>query len=79
MEVTNYFTLGYIHAHKVGDHLLDKNVVIKITAADPRKIMMENFGTKWAFQYEKLPDMNFYPRGIFDFNKENFIGVEITD
>ena len=61
-----YFTFGQNHAHTVNGFTFDKNVVVKITAPDPRAVMFETFGQKWAMQYDRLEDVKieYYPRGI---------------
>lgn len=61
---TAYFTFGQNHAHAVNGFTYDKDVVVKITAADPRGVMVAVFGRKWAFEYDEPPDMKHYPRGI---------------
>jgi len=61
---TKYFTFGFNHAHAIGGFTYDKDIVVKITAEDPRKVMFETFGRKWASQYDEKPDMSYYPRGI---------------
>lgn len=70
-EVTHYFTFGQDHAHRLPKITLDKDIVISITAEDPRAKMFELFGPKWAFEYAKLEDVGvekYYPRGIYNFN-----------
>lgn len=67
--ISNYFTLGQSHAHRLDGHTLDCDVVIEINAIDnnsARERMFELFGDKWSFQYENLPDMDYFPRGIFN-------------
>lgn len=62
-----YFTFGQIHVHSVDGITFDKDVVVEIvakTSNEAREIMIENFGAKWSMEYTKLPDMNFFPRGI---------------
>lgn len=61
---TSYFTFGQSHAHAVNGFTFDKDVVVKITAPDPRSVMCEHFGAKWAFEYDQCPDMGHFPRGI---------------
>ena len=61
---TSYFTFGFGHAHVVGDFIYDKDVVVKITAEEPRDVMFMNFGPKWAMEYDKCPDLSFYSRGV---------------
>lgn len=62
-----YFTFGQAHAHAVGGFTYDKDVIVEIEAegkGEARKIMSDAFGDKWAFQYDELPDMSFFPRGL---------------
>lgn len=63
---TAWFTFGQSHAHSIGDVTLDKDCVVKITAPDPRERMFELFGAKWSMQYDKEPNMDYYPRGVFE-------------
>ena len=72
-KISRYFSLGQNHTRqlptKKGITLLDKDVLIKITAVDPRAEMFRIFGDEWAEEYEELPDKKYYPKGIFDINK----------
>lgn len=61
---TKYFTFGSGHAHSVNGFTFDKDVVVKITAEDPRAVMVDYFGTKWSMEYEKAPMPEFFPRGV---------------
>lgn len=61
---TSYFTFGQSHAHNVGGFTYDKDIVVKITAENPRKVMFKTFGDKWCFEYDKEPDMKYFHRGI---------------
>lgn len=61
---TRYFTFGQSHVHSIDGFTYDKDVVVKITAEDPRDVMVANFGQVWAFEYEYEPNMKFFPRGI---------------
>lgn len=63
---TAYFTFGQCHVHTVNGVTWDKNVVCKITAADPRQVMFDTFGTIWAMHYDEPPDLAFFPRGIIE-------------
>ena len=65
---TSYFTFGQQHVHSVCGFTYDKDVVVKITAKNPRGVMFENFGPRWAFEYSEQPDMVYYPRGIKKLN-----------
>lgn len=61
---TRYFTFGFDHAHAVDGFTYDKDIVVRITAPDPRAVMFETFGMQWSFMYDHPPDMKFFPRGI---------------
>ncbi len=63
-QTTAYFSFGQSHVHSVGGFTYDKDVLVKITAEDPRQVMFDNFGRKWAMQYDDPPEPRFYPRGI---------------
>lgn len=66
-----YFTFGQNHAHAYNGVTYDKDCVVKIKAEnweEARTKMFEAFGSKWSFQYEELPDLSYFPRGIFELN-----------
>lgn len=65
---TSYFTFGQSHTHSVNGVTFDKDIVVKITAEDPRKVMVETFGVKWGHEYSEHqpPDMQWYPRGVYE-------------
>lgn len=71
--ISSYFSFGQDHIHKfyasTGAILLDKDIIVKITDKDPREKMFELFGDVWSQQYDELPDMKYFPRGIFDLTK----------
>tara|TARA_R110000787_G_scaffold16774_6_gene52589 strand:+ start:1611 stop:1847 length:237 start_codon:yes stop_codon:yes gene_type:complete len=54
---TSWFTFGWGHAHIVDERTYDKDVIVKITAEDPRARMIELFGLKWGFEYDEEPDL----------------------
>lgn len=66
MEDTAYFTFGQTHVHSVNGITFDKDCVVKITAGDPRQVMMDTFGVKWAMEYGSQPDLSYYPRGVIE-------------
>ena len=72
---TSYFTFGWGQTHDFGGLTLDKDIVVKITAEDPRAKMFELFGDKWFTDYPSVEavNMSFYPRGIYDINKGEFV------
>jgi hypothetical protein len=62
-----YFTFGQSHTHSYNGKTLDKDCVVEIEAKDSnaaRDKMFEAFGNKWSFQYDELPNMEFFPRGV---------------
>lgn len=62
-----YFTFGQIHTHSFNGKTLDKDYVVEMetkTHVEARKKMFELFGQKWSNQYDKKPNMNFFPKGI---------------
>jgi len=69
---TSYFTLGQSHVHTYNCFILDHNCVIKITDEDPRSVMVENFGLKWAFEYDECPEMKYFPCGIYNLNENKW-------
>ena len=38
---TRYFSFGQTHTHSFNGHTLDKDCIVKITAENPREIMVE--------------------------------------
>lgn len=65
-KMTSYFTFGQTHEHSVNGITVNRDVVVKITAEDPSKVMTELFGTAWAMEYPGLPDLAFYPGGVLE-------------
>lgn len=67
---TPYFTFSQSHIHCVNGKTLDKDCAVKITADDPREIMFQAFGSKWACQYDEgtitKAFMEHFPRGIIE-------------
>lgn len=65
---TSYFTFGPFHIHQVDGVIFNKDIIVKITAEDPRERMFQLFGGKWSLQYGELPErfMERFPRGIID-------------
>jgi len=57
---TAYFTFGQTHVHSVNGITFDKDTVVKITAEDPRQVMWDNFGDKWAMEYASEPEKRFW-------------------
>lgn len=65
-NVTRYFTFGQAHVHRVNGRTFDADVLAKITAPDPRAVMVEHFGRKWAFEYTEPPEERFWPGGMIE-------------
>ena len=63
---TSYFTLGQSHVYRFNGQTLDHDCVIKITAENPRDVMVEHFGLEWAFEYDERPEMRYFPRGVYN-------------
>jgi len=70
---TIYFTFGQVHRHEHKGIIFDKDCVLEMKAKnsiEARKRMFKIFGDKWSFQYNKLPDMMYFPRGIIKLNSK---------
>ena len=66
-NMITYFSFGQNHAHAKRGITFDKDCIVAIEAPShdkARDIMFKEFGKKWSFQYDTLPDMSFFPRGI---------------
>ena len=63
---TSYFTLGQSHIYRFNGQTLDRDCVIKITAENPSEVMGEYVGLEWAFEYDKCPEMRYFPRGVYN-------------
>lgn len=49
---TSYFTFGYDHEHVIDGQVFNRDTIAKVTAPDPRAVMVETFGRKWSFEYD---------------------------
>lgn len=50
--ITRWFSFGYEHYHEIADTLVfDAQTIARITAHDPRAVMLYTFGTKWCTEY----------------------------
>ena len=70
--ITSYFTLGQSHVYRFNRQTLDRDCVIKITAENPRDVMVECFGLEWAFEYDKCPEMRYFPRGVYNLTENEW-------
>lgn len=61
-----------MHVYRFNGHTLDKDCVVKITAENPRAEMEKHFGLAWGFQYEKCPEMKYFPRGIYNLTENKW-------
>ena len=69
---TSYFTLGQSHVYRFNGQTLDHDCVIKITAENPRDVMVGYFGLEWAFEYDECPEMVFFPRGVYNLTESKW-------
>ena len=63
---TKCFTFGQAHVHSVNGKTFDKDCVVKIIARDPRRVMFDTFGRQWFMQYEDVPDLRHFSRGVIE-------------
>lgn len=69
---TSYFSFGIGHECTIDGVVYDANGLLKITARDPRAVMIRMFGQRWAFEYSSkdLDDLSpnkrrqYWPRGV---------------
>ena len=62
-----FVTFGQIHEHRIGEKVFDKDTVALIKSkseGEARNHAFNAFGNKWAFIYDKLPDMIHFPKGV---------------
>jgi hypothetical protein len=68
MEMNKYyFTFGWGHYHIYNGEILDKDIVLEVTALtynEARNKIFRLFGSRWCMQYEDLPEMEHFPGGI---------------
>lgn len=72
-KLTRWFTFGQSHIHQHCSTTLDKDTVVKITHVDPRQVMIDSFGDQWSIEYDKMPDMSFFPKGVYIFKNGTFV------
>lgn len=68
----SYFTFGQGHEHTYNCYILDRNCVIKITDENPRDVMIKHFDIEWAFEYDKCPEMKYFPCGIYNLTEDKW-------
>jgi len=59
-----WFTFGQNHVHSISGFTFDKDVVVCITAQEPRRTAFDLFGDQWSMHYDDCPDLSLYPRGV---------------
>ena len=71
---TRYFSFGQNHTHSFNGHTLDKDCIVKITAENPREIMVENFQDKWGFEYTDFTEesLRYFPRGVYNLTENKW-------
>lgn len=52
---TAWFSFGYDHRHEIDGVALHRNTIARVTAPDPRALMLALFGTEWSSQYREPP------------------------
>jgi hypothetical protein len=52
---TSCFSFGYDHVHRIDGRTYDADTVVRISAPDPRGVMLEKFGKEWCFEYDHVP------------------------
>jgi len=62
---TSWFTFGFDHLHYIDGRVFNHDCAVKITAPDPRAVMIERFGTTWCWEYDHEPEARYIPRGVF--------------
>lgn len=73
-----YFTFGFNHVHTVNGITFDKDIIIEIEADNcvkARSVMFKHFNEKWGMCYYEMPDMKFYPRGIYNLTKKEWVKI----
>lgn len=64
---TSHFTFGQSHIHRIGGVVYDKDVVLRITAEDPRAVMFSTSDRRWSMEYDTPPNLSHFPRGILNY------------
>jgi hypothetical protein len=73
--ITRYYSFGFAHVHTVNGFTYDKDIIVKVTAPDPRAVMFQMFGPRWSFEYtEETLDLSFFPRGVKDLSPVSAAG-----
>lgn len=65
-----WITLGQTHSHVLGAKTVDHNIVVEIEAedrADAMRKAYELFGSRFANIYTEIPEMDYFPGGIFKY------------
>lgn len=52
---TSYFTFGFDHVHRIDGRTYDADTVVRISAPDPRTVMLAKFGREWCGEYDDVP------------------------
>jgi hypothetical protein len=62
-----WITFGQAHVHRVGPIILDRDIVLKVTAQNEegaQALAYYYFGSKYASVYSTCPEMKYFPRGV---------------
>lgn len=49
----SYFTFGFDHVHEVLGRRFNHDTMVKLDMPNPRDVMRDLFGDKWAAEYEE--------------------------
>ena len=75
-----YITFGQDHRHERLGEVFDRNCVMRVkgepSELDARGLAFRLFGSVWSFSYRKEPNMDFFPRGFIDVDKDFVLAYE---
>lgn len=52
---TRWFSFGVEHRHVVAGQVFDGGTIARVTAPDPRAVMLAVFGQAWCWEYSEPP------------------------
>lgn len=64
-----YISFGQLHAHSISGITFDKNCIAIIKADthnEAHRIAIDIFKGVFAFVYDEMPDMSFFPKGLIE-------------
>lgn len=66
---TRWYTFGQAHRHDFMGTVIDRDMVLRVTAEDPAYEIGRRFGTRWSMEYDHQPDLRYFPRGCFELDE----------